>query len=75
MVLVREAGDVADLDQQPGGAGGADAVQVNQDGSGLLDECGQFLVGGLLSLEIRSSTATTVLYGWGGSAGLGSSVT
>ncbi len=50
MVLVREAGDVADLDQQPGSAGGADAVQVNQGGSGLLDEYGQFLVGGLLSL-------------------------
>lgn len=50
VVLVREAGDVADLDQQPGSAGGADAVQVNQGGSGLLDECGQFLVGGLLSL-------------------------
>ena len=26
--LVGEPGDVADLDQQPGGAGGADAVQV-----------------------------------------------
>jgi len=40
VVLVRKAGDVADLDQQPGSAGGADVVQVNQGGSGRLDECG-----------------------------------
>ena len=28
--LVREPGDVADLDQQPRGPGGSDAVQVQQ---------------------------------------------
>ena len=30
----REPGDVADLDQQPGGAGRADPVQVSQSGAG-----------------------------------------
>ena len=34
VVAVGEPGDVADLDQQPGGAGGADAVQVDQRGAG-----------------------------------------
>ena len=46
--LVREPGDVADLDQQPGGAGGADAVQVEQTGAGGFDQLGELLVGGLL---------------------------
>jgi hypothetical protein len=32
--LVREPGDVTDLDQQPGGTGGSDAVQVQQARSG-----------------------------------------
>jgi hypothetical protein len=32
--LVREPGDVADLDQQPGGARRADAGQVEQSGAG-----------------------------------------
>jgi hypothetical protein len=43
-----EPGHVADLDQQPGGAGGPDAVQVEQAGAGLLDELDEFLVRGLL---------------------------
>jgi hypothetical protein len=42
--LVREAGDVADLDQQSGGAGGADAVQVQQAGAGGGDVLDEFLV-------------------------------
>jgi hypothetical protein len=31
---VREAGDVADLDQEPARTGGSDAVQVDQPGAG-----------------------------------------
>ena len=50
MVLVREAGDLADRDQEAGGAGGADAVHVHQRGSRLLHQSGQLLVGGLLAL-------------------------
>ena len=38
VVAVREPGDVADLDQQPRGAGGADAVQVQQGGAGRGDQ-------------------------------------
>ena len=49
MVAVGEPGDVADLDQQPGGAGGADAVEVDQAGSGRGDEFGELLVGCLLA--------------------------
>lgn len=48
MGLGREAGDVTDLDQQPCGTGGSDAVQVQQAGAGLLDQLGELLVRGLL---------------------------
>ena len=50
VVAVGEPGDVADLDQQPGRAGGADAVQVHQAGAGRGDQLGEFLVRGLLAL-------------------------
>ena len=42
----RELGDVADFDEQPGGAGWADAAQVQQMGAGLTHECLEFFVGG-----------------------------
>jgi len=48
VVAVGEAGDVADLDQQPGGTGGSDAVQVQQSGAGGSDQIAQLLVGRLL---------------------------
>jgi hypothetical protein len=48
--LFGEAGDVADLDQQPGGARRADAGQVEQSGAGRGDQLGEFLVRGLLPL-------------------------
>ncbi len=41
---------VAELDQEAGGAGGADSVQVHQCGAGRLHEGGELLVGGLLAL-------------------------
>jgi hypothetical protein len=47
--LVREPGDVADLDQESGGAGGPDAVEVQQPGAGGGDELGELIVGGLLA--------------------------
>jgi hypothetical protein len=50
---VREPGDVADLDEQPSGAGGADALEVQQRGAGGLDQLAQFFVGGLLPLVDR----------------------
>ena len=63
VVAVGEPGDVADLDQQPGGAGGADAVQVQQRGAGRGDEVLELLVGGLLAgvdpLEVADSSAAT----------------
>ena len=40
MGLVREPGDVADLDQQPCGSGGSDAVQAQQARSGVPYELG-----------------------------------
>jgi hypothetical protein len=49
VTLGREPGDVTDLDQQPGGAGGADAVQVEQPGACLFDQGGELLVRGLLA--------------------------
>ena len=42
---VGEPGDVTDLDQQPGGAGGPDAVQVHQRGAGGGDKFLEFFVG------------------------------
>ena len=48
--LVGEAGDVTDLDQEPGCAGGADAVQVEQRGAGGFHVGDEFLVGLLLAL-------------------------
>src|SRR6266508_4275154 len=42
-----EAGDVADVAEQAGGPGGADAVQVEQPGAGGLDQLGQLCGGGL----------------------------
>jgi hypothetical protein len=47
---VGEPGDVADLDEQPGCAGRADAVKVHERGAGGGDEFGELLVGGLLAL-------------------------
>jgi hypothetical protein len=47
--LVGEAGDVADLDQQPRGAGGADAVQVGQGGAAVAQQRCELLVRGLLA--------------------------
>jgi hypothetical protein len=47
---VGEAGDVADVDEQPSGAGGADAVQGHQRGAGRGGEFGELFVGGLLAL-------------------------
>ena len=44
VAAVGEPGDVADLDQQPGSTGGADAVQVKQAGAGGPDQCLEFLV-------------------------------
>ena len=44
MALGREPGDVTDLDQQPRRPGRADAVQVQQRGSGGLDQRDEFLV-------------------------------
>ncbi len=49
MAAVGEPGDVADLDQQPGGAGGADAVQVHQRGPGGCHQLAQLLVRSLLA--------------------------
>jgi hypothetical protein len=46
--LVREAGDVADLDEYPSGAGGSDAVEVQQGRAGGFDQLGELLVRGLL---------------------------
>jgi excisionase family DNA binding protein len=39
VVAVGEPGDVGDLDQQPRGAGRADALQVKQLGAGRCDHC------------------------------------
>ena len=46
LVAVGEPGDVGDLYQQPGGAGGADALQVVQAGAGGFDELLELLVRG-----------------------------
>jgi hypothetical protein len=48
VVAVGEAGDVADLVQQPGHPRGTDAGQVRQGGAGLGQQLGEFLVGCLL---------------------------
>jgi hypothetical protein len=45
---VREPGDIAGLNQQPGGAGRADPVQGRQRGAGRFEGGGQFLVGRFL---------------------------
>lgn len=47
VALVGEAGDVPDLDEQLGGPGGSDAVQVGQGGAGLAQQGGELLVRGL----------------------------
>jgi hypothetical protein len=47
VVAVGEPGDVADLDQQPGGAGGADAVKIHQRAAGGSDQFGELFVRGL----------------------------
>ena len=49
MRVFREPCDVADLDEQPGGAGGAHAVQVHQGGAGGFDQRLELFVGGLLA--------------------------
>ncbi len=59
VALVGEAGDVADFDQEPGGAGGADAVQVEQPGVGGLDQGDEFLIGLLLALVGRWPSGAT----------------
>ena len=56
---IREAGDVTDLDQEPGCAGGADAVQVEQPGVGGLDQGDEFLIGLLLALVGRWPSGAT----------------
>ena len=48
VVVVGEAGDVADLDEQAGRAGLADAVQVDQARAGRGEQFGQLLVGAFL---------------------------
>ena len=50
VATVGEPGDVADLDQQPGGTGGADAVQVEQRRCRCHRQVDEFLVRGLLAL-------------------------
>ena len=50
MVPVGEPVDVADLDEEPGGRGRSDAVQVHQGGAGLDDELLDLLVEGLGAL-------------------------
>jgi hypothetical protein len=47
---VGEPGDVAGLDQEPGGARRVDSVQVHQRGPGRHDRRGQLLIRGLLAL-------------------------
>ncbi len=47
--LVREPGDVTNLDEEPGRTGGADAVQIEQSGSRLRQQFGELLVGGFLA--------------------------
>jgi hypothetical protein len=63
VALGREAGDVTDVDEQPGRAGRADAVERQQRGAGRLDVLAQFLVGGLLPrvglLGVGMSSAAT----------------
>jgi hypothetical protein len=57
-----EPGDVGDLDQQPGGNGGADAVQVHQRGAGGGDQRFEFGGGGLAlvdPLEVADQLAAT----------------
>jgi len=62
--------DVADLDQQPGGAGGSDAVQVEQRRAGGFDQLFEFGVRGLLagidplqvSDEFRGDAAAGLAY-------------
>ena len=49
MVAVGEPGQVADLDEEPGGAGGVDAVQAQQRGAARRHEGPELLVGGLLA--------------------------
>jgi hypothetical protein len=49
VAAVGESGDVADFDQQPGGTGRSDAVQVQQGSAGRGDQRFEFLVGGLLA--------------------------
>ena len=50
MRFAGEPGDVADLGQQPGGAGGTDPVQAGQRAAGGFEQVTEFLVGGLLPL-------------------------
>lgn len=50
MALVGEAGDVTDLDQQPGRTGRPDAMQAEQPGTGALDQGDHFLVRGFAAL-------------------------
>ena len=49
MSAVGEPGYVSDLDDQPGGTGWSDAVEVEQLAAGRADQLDQFLVGGLLA--------------------------
>jgi hypothetical protein len=56
VAAVGEPGDVADLDQQAGGAGGSDPVQVDQAGSGGLDELDEF-AGGARVVRSKVTTA------------------
>src|SRR5215469_7941264 len=47
---VGEAGDVANLDEQPGRAGWSDAVELSECAAGGGEQLAQFLVGRLLAL-------------------------
>ena len=50
MRFAGEPGDAGDFDQQPGGAGGTDAVQAGQCATGGFEQVTEFFVGGLLAL-------------------------
>ena len=53
----REPGDVADLDEQPGGAGWAHPVQVGQGGAGPGEQRGEFFVRVFLALTASFQVA------------------
>ena len=58
MITAGEATDIADVAQQPGGAGRADPVELLQRAAGGLDQFGELLVRSLIFL---SMTVTSVM--------------